>query len=737
MRWPWVKRKHREQELNEEIQAHLNMAARDRIERGQTTRSAEQASRREFGNRTRIQELTREVWRWSFLDRLGQDVRYGLRTMRRAPVFTAVAVLSLALGIGANTAIFSLVNTLMLRMLPVRDPGQLVELLHQFSPYPRFPGADLDTYLHLRDNNQVLSGLIAYATHSSSLSVGGEQEATNVDAQYVDGTYFQVLGVQPAIGRLIEPNDDSAEADPVAVLNWSFWNSRFNHDTSVVGRQITVGETPIEIIGVTPPGFDGAQPPFRPEIWLAMSTDSLIDGVTQRRLGVGMMGRLKPGVSIEQAQAELATLYLQSLDQAKLKTDYYLSRLKFELERARASPIFLRDRFSRPLLFVMAVVGLLLLIACTNVASMLLARGAARQREMALRVALGAGKIRLLRHVLTESVLLSTAGALVGVLFAYAGAATLVRIIQSGQSFTRMPEAFEIPIELDARVLLFTAAAAFLTGMLFGLVPALRAMAAAPVSSLRAAGKGVETRAGRFLGSSLVVSQVALSLLLLSAAGLFLHHLSNLRNGVGFQRENLLLVTLDPAGSGYDPGELARASPRLLERFESIPGVRSTSVGGMTPILGTGEARYVDVEGYQDEPGQRRASSLNWVAPRYFETLGIPLLAGRDFTFEDRGAARLAIVNQTIGRLWRGACFRCRSVSMNPLSNRACGFPAHGLTMIFWVWLAPGISRCPSVYASLSRRADRRSMAPALQLAARTADAASGADGAPQNCPSC
>jgi predicted permease len=357
---------------------------------------------------------------------------------------------------------------------------------------------------------------------------------------------------------------------------------------------------------------------------------------------MGMIGRLKPSVSIEQAEAEMAALYFQTFDQAKLKTDYYLRQLKFELEPARGSPTILRDRFARPLLFVMAVVGLLLLIACTNVASMLLARGAAREREMALRVALGAGKLRLLRQMLTESLLLSAVATLIGVWLAYFGAGALVRIIVSARRIPGMPEAFDIPVEPDARVLLFTAAIALLTGVLFGLVPAFRAMSAAPASSLRASGKCVETRARRLFGNSLVVSQVALSVLLLSAAGLFVRHLSNLRSGVGFQRENLLLVTLDPAGSGYDAGELARTYRQLLERLETVPGVRSASLGGMTPISGAGASRYVDVEGYQDTPGERRRSSMNWIAPRYFETLGIPLLAGRDFTFQDRGAARLA-----------------------------------------------------------------------------------------------
>jgi len=593
-------------------------------------------------------------------DRLWHDLRYALRMMRRAPGFTAVAVLSLALGIGANTAIFSLLNALLLRMLPVRDPGRLVELLHQFPTDPRLNSADFEVYEHLRDNNHVLSGLIAFSRPDTSrVSLGGDaSEPEDVDVQYVDGRFFDVLGVQPAIGRLIAPEDDSAEAGLVAVLSWSYWNSRFHRDPAIVGKQLTFEKSPVTIIGVTPPAFFGVQLGLTPQIWLPLAVSPIREGGGNR--GVALMGRLKPGVSIEQAQAELATLYFQTFDQTKLKTDYYLRNLKFELEPVRANSVLLRDQFAKPLLFVMAVVGLLLLIACTNVASMLLARGAAREREMALRVALGAGKLRLLRQLLTESLLLSTAGALIGVFFAYYGVGALLRIIASGRPIPGLPS-LDIPVEPDARVLLFTTGVAVLTGVLFGLVPALRAMSAAPASSLRAAGKGVETRFGRFFGNSLVVSQVALSVLLLSAAGLFLDHLSNLRNGLGFQRDNLLLIRLDPA-AGYSADELSRLYRQLLDRLQTIPGVRSATLSGMTPLSGAGASRHVAVEGYPGKPEQNRYHSLNWVAPGYFETLGTPLLAGRDFTFQDRGSAHLALINRKMARFYFG--------DANPIGKR-------------------------------------------------------------------
>jgi predicted permease len=630
------------------------MAARDRIGRGETPEAAGQAARRGFGNRTGVKEAIREVWRWSFLDRVGQDVRYAFRQMRHAPGFTAIAVLSLALGIGANTAVFSLINTLMLRMLPVRNPEQLVEMLHQFPGDPRLHGAiELAGYRYLRDNNQVLSGLIAYSGPiPSRVSVPGESpEPAGVVTQYVDGHFFEVLGVEPAIGRLIGSEDDAENAAPAAVVSWSHWNSRFNRDPAIVGKQITLEDLPVTIVGVTAPGFFGVTPPFRPQIWAPLAARAMVGGIARSREAVGLMGRLKPGISIEQAQAELAALYFQTVDQEELKTNYYLSRMKFELEPARDSPILLRDQFARPLLFVMAVVGLLLLIACTNVASLLLARGASREREMALRVALGAGKLRLLRQMLTESLLLSTGSTLIGVGFAYFGVETLVAVIASGRVIG-LPPSFEIQVEPDGHVLLFTAVVALLTGVLFGLAPALRAMSVAPASSLRAAGKGVETRLGRLFGNSLMASQVALSVVLLSAAGLFLQHLSNLRNGLGFDRENLLLVSLDLDGREPKQGELAVLGRQLLDRLEATSGVRSAALSMVSPISGAGWSQHVNVEDYQDKPGERRYLSLNGVSPGYFETYGTPLLSGRSFTFHDYGGPHVAVVNQTMARFY-------------------------------------------------------------------------------------
>jgi putative ABC transport system permease protein len=585
------------------------------------------------------------MWAWNSLEQLWRDVRYALRLMRRSPGFTAVAVLSLALGIGANTAIFSLMYTVMLRLLPVEHPEQLVELLHRL-PREGHRGNSFtwQAYQDLRDNNHVLAALIA-ASPSSFYLRGAGLELEKVDGEYVDGNFFPVLGMRAAIGRLIGPEDDQA-----AVVSWSYWNSRFHADPGVLGKRIFVTDVAVAIVGVAPRGFVGWQLGRQQDIWMPIA----MKRATARDISVQLVGRLKPDVSLEQAHAELAVMDRRIvLEQAKTSTNPFTREVVLDLEPAGAgltSP--LREQYAKPLMVMMSVVALLLLIACINVASLLLARGAAREREMALRVSLGAGRIRLLRQVLTESVLLSAAGSLLGIILAYFGTSVLARIITSG------PQRIELQARPEAAVLWFTAGVGLVTGLLFGLAPALHASSSAPVSSLRAAGRSGETMFGRLFGKSLVVTQVALSVVLLSAAGLFVRYLSNLENlDLGFHRDHVLLVTLDPARSGYSGERLSRAYQELMGRLEGIPGVRSATLSAVTPISGAGAARNVTVEGYQAQPGEIRLIPENWVAPKYFETLGTPLLAGRDFNSQDQGGPLVAIINQLMARYY----FRDRS----------------------------------------------------------------------------
>ncbi|MGA2737497.1 MAG: ABC transporter permease [Bryobacteraceae bacterium] len=577
-----------------------------------------------------------------------QDVRYAFRALRRSPGFTVVALLSLALGIGANTAVFSLVNTLMLRMLPVPEPEQLVEFLALYPGDPPLNVFSLQSYEHFRDRNHVFSGLTGM--QPARFTVRGEGvEPETVDGEAVIGNFFGMLGLKPAMGRLIGPGDSA-----VAVVSWSYWRDKFNLAPAILGRHIVVEGVPMTIVGVTPREFSGLQVGVRPDVWVPIDAGS--QGQAGRTV-LQLIARLKPGVSIQQARAEMALLFRWTLEErTSASKDPVMRQLKFEVQPAGAGlSTELRGQFAKPLLALMAVVGLLLPIACVNLANMLLARGAARRHEMAVRVALGAGRFRLMRQVLSESLLLSAAGALLGVLLAYFGADALVRIMTSGRPIVGMPPRIRIQVHPDTHVLLFAAGVALLTGLLFGLAPAWNAFGSGPASSLRKIGKAGETRLGRIFGKSLVVAQVALSVGLLGAAGLFIGHLSNLeRLDLGFRRDHVLLVTLDPARSGYSGEQLSRAYQDLLARLEAIPGVRSATISAPTPISGAGAGRFATVEGHLERPADRRYISVSWVAPKYFQTLGTPLLVGRDFTFGDRGRPRVAVVNQAMARYYFG-----------------------------------------------------------------------------------
>ena len=582
-----------------------------------------------------------------------QDVRYALRQLRKNLGFTSVAVLTLALGIGANTAIFSLVNILMLRQLPVREPGQLVELLHRYPGEPHLNGFSPQAYQLMRDQNHVFSGLIAAAYQPFHVRGEGLEPQT-VQGAYVGGNFFPVLGVKPAIGRLIGSEDDrTGDPSAVAVVSWSYWKSRFNLDPAILGKMMIVDDVPVTVVGVAPRRFSGLQVESGQDVWLPFALQSTIVRGGLGSWSLWLLGRLKPGVSIHQAQAEIAVLYESTLDeQAKATNNPFIRKMKFEMEPAGAGLSKLREEWARPLLLLQAVVGLLLLLACTNLASLLLARGAAREHEMALRLSLGAGHFRLARQVVTESVLLSAIGSLLGVYVAYFGAGVLAKIIVAER---RPGPPLELHARADVNVLLFTAAITLVTILLSGLFPALRAMRTAPAFTLRQAGSASETRSRRLFGKGLVVAQVALSVVLLSAAGLFVRHLLNLRHlDLGFNPDHVLLVTLDPEGSGYDDDHLALAYQELLQHLEAIPGVRSATICAPSPISGAGANRGVTVEGYQAKPGEIRNVMESWIAPKYFATLGTRLLMGRDFSFQDKGGPRVAIINQTMARYYFG-----------------------------------------------------------------------------------
>jgi putative ABC transport system permease protein len=645
----------REEEIAEEIAQHLDDRYQELLAAGHLADSAFRAALDELKGEDLLarnlspveSDLYREPIAFgkgssNLFASILQDIHYAFRMMRKSPGFTAVAVLTLALGIGANTAIFTMMNGLMLHTLPVRDPGQLVEILHHYpdDPEPGFNGFSWDAYQIMRDGNHVLSDLII-----GSLNVyvvgGRELESQTVFGGNVGGTFFETLGVRPAIGRLIGPQD-TKDSSPVAVVSWSFWKSRFNLNPAIVGQKITASGTPVTIIGVTQRGFYGLSNQAQQDIWLPFS---LGDRSSPGFL-VGLLGRLKPGISIPQARADLATLFQTANDRPDANP--FMRRMELRIAPAGngvSTPV--SQMLSTPLTVLMATVALLLLLACANLAGLLLARGASRQHEMAVRVCLGAARTRLLRQTLTESLLLSLVGSVVGILLANFVTDALIRLFASDRFMMGLPVHFEVLKNPDARALLFTGAIALLTGLLCGAAPAMSASNTMPAFALQPASKIGETKRQRLLGKGLVASQVALSLVLVSLAGLFVGYLSSLRNNLGFERNNLLLVTLDFAQSGNDAAQYSHLSQELVRQLNAIPGVSSATFSEMSPMEGPGASSFASAE---DHPEKTSPVSINYIAPDYFETYGTPFLAGRDFSARDQAGPRVAIINEAAAR---------------------------------------------------------------------------------------
>jgi putative ABC transport system permease protein len=588
-----------------------------------------------------------------WLTDLAQDARHGLRALRRSPVFTTVALVTLALGIGANTAIFSLLHLLVLRDLPVRDPAQLVQFTWQYPgdpPMHMFGRAD---YERFRDRNSVFSDL--FGTAPLYLFRGGpfrfetRDAATGADAlngEYVTGNFFSALGVRPAIGRLLGPNDDAPGAPAVAVVSWTYWKTRFSLDPAILQTHVVVNGVPAAVVGVTGQAFSGLVTGYMPDVWI---TGTAYPG--SDRMAFMLMARMKDGVPIGQARAEMRVLDRPRIEGFAVK-DPQWRKVTLEVSSARAgfsTPVHVQ--FGTLLWMLMAIVGSLLLLTCANIGSLLLARGAARQREMAVRVSLGAGRFRIIRQVLTESLLLGTAGGVLGILSAYVGAELLVRMMIAGTRMMGPPPRFDVTI--DAPVLIFTTCATVLASLLFGMAPAWSAFASAPASTLRETGAAGQTRSRRLFGNSLVVAQVAMALVLLTVSGLYIGHLANLRGrSLGFDRTSVLLVNLEKAPTGDARENRTQLYKELLARFEAIPGVRSATLSALTPISGAAGSEFVKVDGFDEPPRARRRLLYNIVAPGYFETYGTPLIAGRDFEPVDEGRPRVAIVNRAMARYY-------------------------------------------------------------------------------------
>jgi predicted permease len=671
----------REAEIVEELSQHLEDRYAESLANGATPEEAFRAALAELNSDELLARELRRVersapqdsavlganWRGNMFGGLWQDLRFATRMLLKNPGFTVVAALTLALGIGANTAIFTLMDAVLLKRLPVKQPEQLIEpMMVSGKAYNSF---SWQAFQHWRQRNQSLSGMIA-SSNSRFYCVIEGAAPERVAGQYVTGDFFSVLGVSPAVGRMIAPGDDRFGApNAVAVISDAYWARRFGRDPAALGKSIVVENVPLTIVGVAPAEFFGLQVGSRVDLWAPLATEPLM----RRRSFTSsagykwlqLVGRMKPGVSLDQARADLDLLFRPAVIEPELALQTGPEaerrgldwRLKVEPAGNGLSP--LREQFSKPLAVLMVIVGLVLLIACANLANLLLARAATRRREIAVRLALGAGRAHLIRQLLTESLLLALIGAAAGVLLANFGAQYLLKILAGG----RTPVLLDV--QPDARALVFTGLLSVLTALLFGLAPALRAGGTDLIPALKEGGRGLEFGGSRQrLSRSLIVAQIALSLILLIGAGLFLRTLRNLHSiDLGFERENVLLVALDASHSGYAPEQTRRSFLGLLEGLQAIPGVRSASLSWNPPVAGGGSSRTVSVDGRASGPEAKREIYVNWVAPRYFETLGVPLIAGRDFGSHDTpDSPRVVILNQTMARAFFG--------DANPIGRR-------------------------------------------------------------------
>jgi predicted permease len=593
---------------------------------------------------------------------LVQDLHYALRQLRKSPGFTAVAVLTLALGIGANTAIFTVVNALLLKMLPVSQPEQLVvvgdpgRVNGRSNGSPRTDIFSYPLYRELRDHNSVFTGLCAAGSDQQiELSAGqGESSAERVTGRMVSGNYFTVLGLKPAAGRLLSVSDDTAEnANPLVVLSYGFWQRKFALSPSIVGRDIRLNGFPFTVIGVAPAGFDGDVVGEQMALFVPLSMQPVI--VRGRRWlnaskesWLALIGRLMPNTTRAEAEANLNVVFQQAVQGAygaALSSDdrdmIRETHMKIDVSPGGGGVSSLRRDYRVPLLLLMGIVGLVLLIACVNVANLLLARASARSREIAIRLAIGANWLRLLRQLLTESILLSLVGGIAGSLLAVWGVRLLVTIFGSDTTLPLLP---------DARVLTFTIAITLLTGIFFGLIPALRAISVHVSYALKETGRSTPGRSSRFgLGKGLIAGQVALSLLVLFAACLLVRSLQKLMaQDFGYDRDRLVITRLDPTSGGYNKEKMKALAEQLVARLASAPGVHAVTYSTNGLFAGTESNDAILVPGL-DTSHEDREANEDYVGPDYFGAVGIPILAGRGIEAQDNPTStRVAVVNEAM-----------------------------------------------------------------------------------------
>lgn len=651
-----------EREMQDEMRAHLELYEADLRRRGLSEGEAHRRAFADFGSPDARKDECREAVGLRLFDELRGDAGYALRLLRRSPAFAVVALLSLGLGIGANTALFSLVDAVLLKTLPVQDPQRLFFVDNSGGRSGGSSGPPYPCFERLRDHNRFLSGIAAFDERLFKVSIDGVAE--EVRGQYVSGSYFDLLGVRPVLGRLLTAADDTDPGrggpdGPVAVISDGYWTRRFARDPAVLGKNIQVGADWVTIVGVTPPGFFGLQVgmPLDVTVPMMLAGDSL---QAKQRWWLSVVARVAPGATVEQARADLEAIWDAYLTEAGMPRGKRGGFTGIALVPAARGGNEVRRAYSEPLLIVMGIVGVVLLIGCANVANLLLARATARQNEIAVRLAIGASRARLIRQLLTEGIVLVSLGAGVGLLFARWATSFLLGVLAGSA------EQVVLEPHFDLRILAFTAGVSIATALLFSLAPALRATrvgAATPGSA------GRSTSRNR-LGRALVVVQVTLSVLLLCGAALFVRTLHNLYAvDFGVDHDGILTMRVEaevpgrtvrpktPAEFRADHARLGTIWRGFVERVQHVPGVSSAAVAaGMSPLSRNIRGVRLAIDGPAPGLEKGRGIRLAHVTHRYFETTGIRLLSGRSFTDRDQsGAPRVAILNETAARGFFGA----------------------------------------------------------------------------------
>jgi macrolide transport system ATP-binding/permease protein len=660
-------RREADHDLDEELRYHLEQKTQQYIAQGMPPQEARRAARLELGGLEKRKEECRDARRVTWLQDLLQDIHYGLRILRKSPGFTTVAVLTLALGIGANTAIFSILDPLLLRKLPVQNPDELVWVNSTGTFGRPAEGSEVETYYAYRDKASAFASVLAFSG-IAPYDVTYDGRKISADGELVSVNYFAALGVRPFAGRLLADSD--RHGPPTLVVSFAFWKRELNSNPEAIGKLVTFGDQSdatrtgtvpqhsFTVIGIAPPEFFGAKVGESPDFYVPLNSTELPTQDYWQTQWVTILARLKPGVSATQAQAPLDPLLHEvertsTLPQIERDEEF----AKVLITPAARGLSDARAKFSLPARILMIVVGLLLLIACGNVANLLLARGMGRKREFTVRLALGAGRWRVIRQLLTESTLLAVAGALAGLAF---GEWTS-RLLLASLSTRQLPVV--LSTGLNPRTLFFTAAVLAVTVLVCGLAPALSATRGELSEELKVQGAGSDRSSAQSrMSNALIVAQVALSMMLLAAAGLLLHSLFNLETfDTGFDRDKVLLVTMNGYSASRSRDQIAQFYVQLLDRLQRLPGVHSASYSSFTPISGKEVGINVVVEGYTLRPGEVANERFVGVSPAYFDTMGIPLLAGRDFTEQDvhpdspsNLATTAAIINQTMARRFFG-----------------------------------------------------------------------------------